>query len=41
MPYKDWTAFLQSKDQNKVDQAKTQPKLLMMSQEKQRKEIWD
>jgi hypothetical protein len=31
MSYKDWTAFLQSKDSNKVEQARNLPKLLMLS----------
>jgi len=30
MSYKDWTAFLQSKDSNKLELARKLPKLLLM-----------
>jgi len=31
MSYKDWTAFLQSKDSNKLELARKLPKLLLLS----------
>ena len=41
MPFKDWAAFLASKDPRKVEQAADQSKLLLLSLTKERKNVYD